>query len=234
MAGVAAWLAGCFTEAGNAEDEFQVQALFRVEYSVPPVSESAPQFDSVRLKQFILTFTETEYYTGIDESHPLWVDSDGISVDFTGKDSVPLPPLKETNHGWSQLEMELAIQPPLPLRLDTVDFDAFQDPGYIKGVAYNGGVACNFLFALPAATNLELYYTGDLLRSWLVGRDCRLKFIFYPEKWISNALVQQADASQDEQGAPLRVFDPWHNQALYQALSKQFFNSFNASRVEVN
>jgi hypothetical protein len=153
-------------------------------------------------------------------------------VDFTGRDteaSLPEQKVGALNPQNLKLECELPARP--PLNPDTVDFDAFRDPAYMKGYLKSGKDSTRFLFALPRAGEFELIYDMSIVAGWYASGVYHCAFTFYANRWIRGVNVSGAASYRDRKGAPVLVFDPEHNGSVHKSLEAGFKVSFNATSV---
>jgi hypothetical protein len=241
---VAGWV-GCFTEAGNAEDDNLIQADFNIDYGanpsqLPKVSVGA-NLDSLVILQFSLAVKEAEYRAfdsasdRIYEMHLWKADSGGVPVDFTGANGPnTLPAISVAPVTATDLELESFLPEPSLLSPDTLVFASFHDRGYIKGVRFDGSSRFNFLFALPSGKELHLLYSQQALASWYSGNAYRCEFTFFGMKWLSGTDFRKADVWDDRTGADVAIFDANHNAAMYQSLLDSFYQSFNTARVSTS
>jgi hypothetical protein len=240
---MAACLAGCFTEVGNAEDERLVQAQFRVDYGPIPAAYPKSAAGKVTagtaaISLFYLSVKEAEFHlfdsaTNRRADYHLWKeDSMVMSVDFTGRDTAAaLPP--QTVSGIDPLDMKLECALPIsaPLRPDTVDFARFSNPGFIKGMYWDGRDSTAFIFALPSGTEMSLIYPKAAIQDWYSGGKYRCEFVFYANSWIAAADLAAAAEVKDALGRKLILLDSTHNTAAFDALTTAFPKSFNTAMV---
>ena len=252
-------LAGCFTEIGNPGKEQAVTAQFRIDYTaesgpVPigaPTSGNAappsgfrwgiasgasdvPAFDSVRILQFYMNVVEINYDTSDNAQTVIWKvpDSLGKSVDFTAKDKqAVLPPLAVPPAIYTILKLECRIPSHVPFTGDTVDFAAFSNRAYIKGVRYAEGKATRFLIRTTNDYKINLVYHRELLEQWRYGNAYDFDFVFYATRWISGVDLDSAVKMPGRDGIEVALIDMDHNPDLFAASRSMFFKSFNSSRV---
>lgn len=237
----AACLAGCFTEVGNAEDDRLVEARFRVDYAQPATARpksGASQTASIRV--FYLSVREAEFHLldsakGERAEYHLWKeDSAAYPVDFTGRDpSAVLPAQKVAGIDPLDMRLECALPAPKALRADTLDFARFADPGFIKGVAFDGRDSTAFLFALPAGHELRLVYPKATIAAWYRDGRYACEYVFYANRWIAAADLSTAQAAKDATGRKVVLLDADHNADLHSALTTAFASAFNAAEVSI-
>lgn len=238
-----AWLIGCFTEVGNAEDEKLLEAKFEIDYNrdaLPLPKAAAETVATVHIHAFHLVLREAEYRVydsarGTTVEKHLWQgDSAGILVDFTGGGNTPALPNQMVPAGApGVLELKCLIPARKSLNPDTLDFDRFAGLGYIKGIHSAGGKVRKFLFALPAAREMHLNYSREALAAFRQGGDYRCRFTFFATKWVSAQPIQEARTWMDRSGNPVALFDGEHNATTYQALVTAFDKSFNTTKVGI-
>lgn len=231
-----ACFAACFTEVGNAEDEHLVEAQFRVESSRPPAAAPKRAFNqTASIQRFYLGVREAEFHlfdsvTNQRAEYHLWKEDSAIlQVDFTGRDpSASLPTERVGGFDPENFKLECVMPPAKALRPDTLDFARFRDPGFIKGVVWDGVDSTAFLFALPAGRELDLLYPKSVLEAWERSGTYRCEFVFYANDWIMAADLSYADEVRDAAGRKLILLDSAHNTAAFTALTTAFTKSFNA------
>lgn len=235
----AAVFAGCFTEVGNADDDRVLQAQFRVDYSQPAIGQpkrAAAQTASIL--RFYLGVREAEFqlFDSANNRHAeyhLWrEDSAILPVDFTGNDpAATLPDQKVSGIDPLSFRLECVLPAPKAVNEETLDFGAFAEPGFIKGVVWDGRDSTAFLFALPTAAELSLVYPKSLIETWYTSTHYRCEFIFYANKWIAAADLSGAAETRDATGRKVILLDSAHNTAAFAALTAAFTKSFNAPNV---
>jgi hypothetical protein len=242
-------LGGCFTEVGNAEDDNLVKADFHIDYSptAKPLAKTGtvlsgtpldtPKIDtgSIKIHRFYLVVREAEYHNPDGTEQHLWrEDSAGAFVDFTHHDSNATLPFQNIAHQTiANLKMEFSIPPNSQLKLDTVDVDAFHNPGFIVGTIQRGSIPTYFLFALPSGV-LHLLYSQTTLESWMQGKVYNCQFQFFAGIWLANARLDTARVSLDRSGTPFILLDSTSNTALHKTLVDQFYKSFNTLNTFIN
>jgi hypothetical protein len=232
----AAFLAGCFTEVGNAEDEHLVEAKFSVESTRPAVvAPKRAAIQTVSIQRFYLGVREAEFHlfdsiTNQRAEYHLWKEDSAIlPVDFTGKDpAAALPAEKVNDLDPENLKLECVLPPAKTLRADTLDFSRFKDNGFIKGVIWDGVDSTAFLFALPSGNELDLIYPKSVLETFYMKGKYRCDFVFYANDWIMAADLSKAAEVLDVKGRKLILLDATHNPAAFAALTTAFPKSFNA------
>jgi hypothetical protein len=229
-------MAACFTEVGNAEDEHLVEAKFSVESVRPPTAAPKRAFSqSVSIQRFYLGVREAEFHlfdsgTNQRAEYHLWKEGGAIlPVDFTGRDPLArLPTEKVGGIDPENFKLECVLPPAKALLPDTLDLARFQDPGFIKGVVWDGVDSTAFLFALPSGRELDLVYPKQVLQAWYRNGTYLCEFVFYANDWIMAADLSKADEVRDAAGRKLILLDSAHNTAAFTALTAAFTKSFNA------
>jgi hypothetical protein len=231
---------GCFTEAGNAEDEQVVKAEFQIEYGLAPGvlrKSAAPSilgFDSstVRIDNFYLLVREAEIHNTDGTEQHLWRGiGSGLHVDFTDKDSAAQLPFQVIpRQTFANFKLEFALPQRKNFRADTVDAEQFSDRGYIVGRWKTPGGPLPFIFALPPGS-LSLFYERSTLDAWLMANTYECRFTFYASQWLDSAGLDLAKRSNDRHLRPFVLLDSTSNVDLYQKLVKKFYRSFNTSQV---
>ncbi len=226
-----AGLNGCFTEVGNPEDETQMTASFQMDYTRS--ASVAAQPDSASILEFRLVLKDAEYQDTDSTQGTLWQNAKGYPVDFTGTDSQAVLPAQSLKSGnLANLALDFNFLSRKSVQADTLNFAAFQDPGYVKGVYTLHGAPVEFLFELPdTASDLTLKYSQAALQGWRENGAYRCQFSFLVFQWLSSADLTQAVADTDKAGKSLVLFDPQHNAALYSALTAGFYRAFNSQQV---
>ncbi len=240
----AACFAGCFTEVGNAGDDRLLQAQFSVDYSQPPKAQpkraaaQTPPIQTATILRFYLGVREAEFQlldsaTNQRAEYHLWKeDSLILPVDFTGRDpAASLPEQKVGEIDPLAFKLECVLPVPKTLDVGTLDFTTFSDPGYIKGVVWDGRDSTAFLFALPSGKELSLAYPKSIIEAWYSGAIYHCQFIFYANKWIAAADLSYAQEAPDATGRKVILLDASHNPAAFAALTTAFSTSFNAPNV---
>jgi len=235
----AACLAGCFTEVGNADDERLVDAKFSVDYGQPPAARpKRAAAQTVSIQRFYLGVREAEFHlfdsTGNRRAeYHLWKeDSAVLPVDFTGRDTAAsLPEQKVSGIDPSDMRLECALPRTRPPRADTLDFARFSDPGFIKGMVWDGRDSTGFLFALPSGREMNLVYPKSAIQAWYSGGRYRCEFIFYANSWIGAADLSSASEIKDLYGRKVILLDSAHNAGAFSALTAAFPKSFNTPNV---
>jgi hypothetical protein len=239
-----AFFAGCFTEVGNAGDDRLLQAQFSVDYSQPVKVQ--PKRAAVRTFA-IQTATILRFYLGVREAefqlfdsatnqraeYHLWKEDTAVlPVDFTGHDpAASLPDQKVSGIDPLVMKLECVLPVPTALSTETLNFATFSDPGYIKGVIWDGRDSTAFLFALPSGIELSLAYPKSIIETWYTGTLYRCQFIFYANKWIAAADLSAAEETPDVTGRKVILLDASHNPAAFAALTTAFSTAFNAPNV---
>jgi hypothetical protein len=155
-------------------------------------------------------------------------------VDFTGRDpAAVLPSQKVSGIDPLDMRLECALPARKPLLADTLDYASFADPGFLKGVAWDGRDSTAFLFALPQGGELHLVYPKAVIAGWYRGGIYRCEYVFYANAWIAAADLSKAKAIRDRSGRKLIVLDESHNPDAFAALTTAFARSFNAPTVQV-
>lgn len=241
---------GCFTEIGNAEGENKIRADFKIDYTRPealPKGASGPgegaggkpaaaplTHDTVIIDHFYLLVREAEYHLkGGGERH-LWRESDsGLPVDFTGRDTLAILPVRPIEPD-SILDFKLECRIPRPpaLQPDSLDIITFHELGFVRGTYSFGGASVPFLFALPEAEHVNIRYPPSTFESWRKGSAYEMQVVFYALKWMSHAGIEKAKHSKDRQGTSFVLIDSLHNADLHRILSERFFLGFNTADVE--
>jgi len=241
----AAIFAGCFTEVGNAGDDRLLQAQFSVDYSQPVKVQ--PKRAAVQTSA-IQTATILRFYLGVREAefqlfdsatnqraeYHLWKEDTAVlPVDFTGRDpSASLPDQKVSGIDPLAMRLECVLPVPNALSTETLNFGTFSDPGYIKGVIWDGRDSTAFLFALPSG-ELSLAYPKSVIQTWYTGTLYRCQFIFYANKWIAAADLSAAEEMLDVTGRKVILLDASHNPVAFAALTTAFSTAFNAPNVSL-
>jgi hypothetical protein len=241
----AAVFAGCFTEVGNADDDRVLQAQFRVDYSQPAVQPKraavgAAAVQTASIQRFYLGVREAEFqlFDSANNAHAeyhLWKEDTAIlPVDFTGNDpAATLPDQKVSGIDPLSFKLECVLPAPAAVNEETLDFGTFADPGFIKGVVWDGRDSTAFLFALPTARELSLVYPKSVIETWYTTTRYRCEFIFYANKWIAAADLSAAAETRDATGRNVILLDATHNTAAFAALTAAFAKSFNAPNVYI-
>jgi hypothetical protein len=230
------FLAGCFTEVGNAEDEHVVEAKFRVDPTRPlAAAPKRAALQTVSILRFYLGVREAEFHlfdssTNQRAEYHLWKDDSALlTVDVTGKDpSATLPAQKVGGFEPENFKLECVLPSAKTLRPDTLDFSRFLDPGFIKGMLWDGRDSTALLFALPAGNELDLVYPKSFLEGWERNGKYECEFVFYANDWIMAVDLSGAAAVLDANGRKLILLDASHNPTAYAALAAAFPKSFNA------
>jgi hypothetical protein len=229
--------AGCYTEIGNPAKESRVTATFSIDYTpegLPKRSQADPPPPSVDILQFYFNVVEANYRTVEDEEGRIWKvpDSLGRSVDFTGKDSAAiLPPVDVPPDEWTILKLESRIPDHDTLDPDTLDFDAYADRGYIKGIYSRADREIRFLCQLPNVRKVNLVYNEEILERYRRGDAYDLEFVFYPHRWLAGVDLLEAETFLDRTGRAVALVDLEHNRPLFDSLFANFFKSFNSYKV---
>ena len=244
-----ALISACFTEVGNAEDEKLVSGSFRIDYAadaqpLPKAGEAAiaspiaAETDSIFISQFYLNLREAEFKaldsaTGRTMEWHLWKhDSLTLPVDFTGKDTSAVVPMRSLGDFHPDyLVLECVVPGQAVIRADTLDFAGFMDRGYIKGHIGTGKSPTAFLFQLPENREIHLEYSKEALKKWDRGNAYRCEFVFFATKWIDGVSFAKAEITRDKMGVSMIILGNGHNPALYQSLVDRFYKSFNTQRV---
>jgi hypothetical protein len=233
---------GCFTEIGNPGKEQTVSARFRIDYAgdtaaAPKVATQADTpaaaLDSLRIQLFYFNVVEVNYTTLDDNQGRIWKvpDSLGKPVDFTGADpEAVLPPVAVPPADYSILKLESRIPSHTVLSPAGLDFAAFADRGYIKGIAYYPGKTVRFLCQFTDDYKINLVYAREILERWRQGGSYAFDFVFYARRWLSAADLTGIAPSEGADG-PFVLIDAEHNPETFTALRASFFKSFNSSKV---
>lgn len=240
----AAFLAGCFTEVGNADDERLLQAQFSVDYSQPTTAQpkraavGTAAIQTVSIQRFYLSVREAEFQlldsaTSERAEYHLWrEDSAILPVDFTGHDpAATLPDQKVKPIDPLAFRLECVLPAPKTLNEGTLNFATFADSAYIKGVLWDGRDSTAFLFALPTGRELNLAYPKSIIETWYTATRYRCEFVFYANKWIAAADLSAAVETRDATGRKVILLDSSHNATAFAALTTAFPKSFNAPNV---
>ncbi|MBW8889955.1 MAG: hypothetical protein JF616_19540 [Fibrobacteres bacterium] len=239
----AAIFGGCFTEVGNAGDDRLLEAQFSVDYSQPVKAQpkraayTAP-IQTATILRFYLGVREAEFQlfdsaTNQRAEYHLWKEDTAVlPVDFTGHDpAASLPDQKVSGIDPLSMKLECVLPVPKTLSSTTLNFGTFTDPGYIKGVMWDGRDSTAFLFALPSGSELSLAYPKSIIETWYSSTHYRCQFIFYANKWIAAADLSAAEETPDVTGRKVILLDASHNAAAFAALTTAFSTSFNAPNV---
>jgi hypothetical protein len=244
-------VAGCFTEIGNPGKEQKVSARFRIDYAADTAapkasaatgSESARNtapaapaaaLDSLRIQRFLFNVVEVNYTTLDDTQGRIWKvpDSLGKPVDFTGADpEAVLPPVDVPPADYSILKLESRIPAHTALSPVALDFAAFSDRGYIKGIAYYPGKTVRFLCQFTNDYKINLVYAREILEGWRQGDSYAFDFVFFARRWLSAVDLTGIESAEGADG-PFVLIDEEHNPETFSALRTSFFKSFNSSKV---
>lgn len=232
---------GCFTEAGNAEDEQVVKAEFQIEYALTSsgvvhksAATSTTIFDSstVRIENFYLMVREAEIHNTDGTEQHLWRRTgSGFYADFTGQDSsAQLPFQVIPRQTFANFKLEFALPVHKNFRADTVDIEAFSDRNYIFGRWKTPLGPLPFLFALPSGS-LSLFYDRSTLDEWLMANTYDCRFTFFASQWLDSANLDLAQRMNDRNHRAFVLLDSTSNSALYHKLVKKFYHSFNTTQV---
>jgi hypothetical protein len=249
-------VAGCFTEIGNPGKEQTVSARFRIDYAADsaaapkasaaaeqasatasagkaPLASPAAALDSLRIGIFYFNVVEVNYTTLDDTQGRIWKvpDSLGKPVDFTGADpDAVLPPVAVPPADYSILKLESRIPSHAALSPAVLDFAAFSDRGYIKGVAYYPGKTVRFLCQFTNDYKINLVYAREILEGWRQGDAYAFDFVFFARRWLSAVDLTGIEPVAGADG-PFVLIDEEHNPETFAALRTSFFKSFNSSKV---
>ncbi len=228
---------GCYTEIGNPAKESQVTATFSIDYSAGPALPKAAARASAGLlsiEQLTFNLVEANYSTPEKEDNRLWkvADTLGKPVDFTGRDTnAVLPAVTVPAAEFIFVKLENRIPDHDTLRADTLDFAAFANTGYIKGAYAEGARTRRFLCQLPAVYRVNLVFEQALLESFRHGDAYALDVVFFARRWLGAVDLFAADTVLDKSGQAVAILDLENNRPLYDSLSKNFYKSFNSSKV---
>jgi len=237
------WLAGCFTEVGNAGDENLVTPQFKIDYTnnptvLPKAAANSLDSDSIQILRFYLLVNEASYsvldsVTGLSTEKYLWAeDSSSDPVDFSGTD--PKAVLRTEKIGVQtpeRLTMEFKVSSHPDLRPDSIDFENYFGMGYLKGTYGLGPTPKKFLFSLPSRKELNMQYSKAALMSWFKNNSYNCQFTFFASKWVSGVDLSKADSVRDMTGRAIVVLDTVHNPILYKTLLDSFYKSFNTLNI---
>lgn len=230
-------VSGCYTEIGNPTKESQVTASFSIDYSSAPAQPKAAAGAAtgvLAIEQLTFNLVEGNYSTPEKEDNRLWkvADTLGQPVDFTGRDTnAVLPPVTVPAAQFVFVKMENRIPDHDTLRADTLDFADFANTGYIKGAYSEGPRTRRFLCQLPDVYRINLVFEQALLETFRHGDAYALDVVFFARRWLGAVDPFAADTLLDKSGRAVAVFDLEHNRPLYDSLSKNFYKSFNSSKV---
>lgn len=221
---------GCFTEVGNPDEE-EMTLVMRVASPVEDTAgtggRNAP--DSVQVTGLVLRLTGVDQYARGKRARTLWAnDSVGRDAALSRGDSVRATRLAalETD----SLVVRLRAHPARAIDLDTVNWETFSDPGYLKGVIHRRGVARRFLFALSDSLRFAALYDRDALEAWRDAKGYHCLLLFHPRAWMNHPAIDTAKAFPTAGGDPVVVFDETHNPAQHAGLTRRLARSFNDVR----
>ncbi len=255
LTGILFFSNGCFTEIGNAEDERLLRTEFKIDYSENPVILGMGKYaatisnnDSIIIQHFKMLVHEASYtlkdsVTQTTVQKLLWAE-DSISdpVDFTGTDkSANLKVEKLGAQVPENINLEFKVDEHRALNPATMDFTAFSDIGYIKGIFADGGnlkstsgsknMNTNFLFSLPTANEIHMTYSKSAMLGWYKDKAYNCQIEFFPNKWIANVDFSTIETVVDKNGLKFALIDSNHNVALYATLVASFYKSFNTLNI---
>jgi hypothetical protein len=238
-----AWLTGCFTEVGNAEDERLLKAQFKVDYSDSPTilskgSAAIPDIESVLITQFSMLLHEAEYkitdsITNKVITKHIWAEhSQSDPIDFTGKELKGGPTVEKIGNDIPEtFILGFTIGSHNKVVPNMIDYQVFNDIGYIKGSTIYNKIKTDFLFSLPVIKDLHLQYSGTTLMGWYKGNAYECEIAFLARKWLGNADFSKAIQVKDKNGKTFVLLDSSNNATLYNSLMDAFKKSFNTTRV---
>jgi hypothetical protein len=213
-------LGGCERLAGTEVGNPEITVAARFAIRDTSASSSIQEMD---LKVMGMGWQAPEHHGDI------WAEPDGFMIDFASATKAALPSVIMQDGDFSGAELLLQAAEGQPTLPDSVGFEEWSDPRYIKLAKVMGQDTVRALFQLEAGMRITLGFAPATIRKWREDGKLMVSVLFDADKWLAG-MGSNPDFAYREDGKHARYvrLSPDENTDTYAALKTLLPASFMA------